>query len=272
MWTHRLILESYQHEENAFVTLTYSDEYLPSGGTLVPKDLQDWLKRFRKEVYPAKVRYYGVGEYGDQSERPHYHLAIFGFPGCLQGRSIYNRHGYSCCEPCRIVARTWARGIIVSDQLNEKSAQYIAGYVTKKLTSKDDPRLKGRHPEFARMSLRPAIGLSALHEVAAELLRYNLVESQGDVPSALRHGKRLLPLGRYMKRKLRLMVGESENAPQEVVDEAAADLQAMLDVALDNPEKYGSFRETFRQEVANAADVKVKQMEGRSKIRRVRTL
>lgn len=65
------MLEAAQYEDNCFITLTYDDEHLPLGMSLVPKDLQDFLKRFRSRIAPIKVRYYGVGEYGDQTQRPH---------------------------------------------------------------------------------------------------------------------------------------------------------------------------------------------------------
>ena len=72
-WTHRIMLEAMCHGDNAFVTLTYEDDNVRS---LVPKDPQDWLKRIRKAVEPLRLRYYLVGEYGDISERPHYHVAL----------------------------------------------------------------------------------------------------------------------------------------------------------------------------------------------------
>ena len=68
------------HEKNCFITLTYDDENLPPGGTLVVQDYQAFVKRLRARISPQKLRYYFVGEYGDpkNTERPHYHAAIFG--------------------------------------------------------------------------------------------------------------------------------------------------------------------------------------------------
>lgn len=262
-----MMLESMQHDDNCFVTLTYSDDHLPSDGSLNPKHMQDWLKRFRKAIEPTKVRYYLVGEYGDTTQRPHYHIALFGFAGCLQGRSRYNRSGYSCCDHCRIIASTWSRGLILAGDLNPSSIQYVAGYVTKKMTKADDPRLGGRHPEFARMSLRPGIGVYGLHEVASVMLSLGLEESQVDVPSTLRHGKRLLPLGRFMKGKLREMVGREKTAPQEVRDALKEELRPLYEIAKARAAS-GSMEVShyFKEELWKQFDVAVAQVEGRSKI------
>lgn len=221
LWTHRLMLETTLHSSSVFVTLTYSDDALSYRISsrlpqLEPYHLQTWLKRIRKAAEPLRLRFYAVGEYGDVSFRPHYHVALFGYPLCSRGRSSFRKYGdgrVSCCAHCDLIASTWGHGAVDVGTLELASASYVAGYVTKKMTSADDPRLKGRQPEFARMSLRPGIGKDAMVEVANALQRFNLDQSQPDVPSALRHGGRLLPLGRYLRRKLRAQLGKEESAP-----------------------------------------------------------
>ncbi|MEM2002571.1 MAG: hypothetical protein QXT77_08010 [Candidatus Methanomethylicaceae archaeon] len=194
------------------------------------------MKRFRKAIEPLRVRFYAVGEYGDQSERPHYHVAVFGYPRCSRGRTFYRPGGDdvdapSCCEHCRLVHSSWSYGRVFIGDLTTESAQYIAGYVTKKMTRKDDIRLHGRYPEFARMSLRPGIGADAMHDVASTLLEFNLDELQTDVPSGLRHGGRVLPLGRYLRGKLREAIGRDKRAPQATLDEMDARLQELREEA-----------------------------------------
>lgn len=218
------MLEAAQYEDNAFVTLTYSDDNMPVGATLVPKDVQDWLKRLRARVSPEKFRYFLVGEYGDNTQRPHYHVALFGFKSCRSGQSRYSRLRKTCCDRCELVRETWGHGNIFLGTLEDDSAGYMAGYVTKKMTAKDDPRLEGRHPEFGRMSLRPGIGFSALWEIANKLLEYELDVSMDDVPLALRHGPKQLPLGRYLRMRLRTMIGKDGHAPQAAIDKMAAEL------------------------------------------------
>nr|QJB19175.1 MAG: replication initiator protein [Microvirus sp.] len=229
LWKHRLLLESYCHEKSSFVTLTYTDkelyfqndktgEALPSP-SLRPRHLRNFLKRIRKAVSPDILRFYGVGEYGDKSFRPHYHIALFGYTPCWYGSTRKHKHeaGTSCCPPCDLLYKKWGHGGIDNGTLENDSAAYIAGYVTKKLTNPNDQKaialLQGRHPEFARMSNRPGIGFDALDKIAEALLtqhgQYMLTE-HGDVPVSLDHGGRLFPLGRYLRQKLRQKISAAE--------------------------------------------------------------
>lgn len=210
-----MVLEAMQHDVSSFVTLTYDDEHLPEDGSLRPVDMQKFIKRLRRQVNGV-IRYFGVGEYGDRSQRPHYHLALFGYPFCV-GNAIKVK-GACQCLSCVTVRETWGFGHILIGELNIQSAQYITGYVSKKFTRPDDQRLAGRHPEFARMSLRPGIGAGAVPDIASSMMRYDLEEKLQDVPIALRHGSKLLPLGRYLRRELRKQVGLDESAPPAVIE------------------------------------------------------
>ena len=148
-------------------------------------------------------------------------------------------------------------------ELNDSTSSYIAGYVTKKMTHADDPRLKGLPPEFATMSLKPGLGASFMFEVASTLMEFNLDEKQLDVPSTLRHANRVMPLGRYLTRKLRSYVGKDESAPQEVLDQIAEELRPLRESAFDNSR-------SFKQEIIRAADQAVMNMEARQRIFRQR--
>ncbi len=184
-----MMLEAVAHHTASFVTLTYAE--MPTDGSLHPAHLKDFLKRLRANLeYAGKpgIRYYAVGEYGDISFRPHYHLALFG------------------CDEKAEVEKAWQKGIVDVGSLTMESAQYVAGYVTKKMSRFDDPRLQGKYPEFARMSLRPGIGAVSITQVADALRNkfgWDSIVDTGDVPNVLKHGRRNLPLGRYMRRKLR---------------------------------------------------------------------
>jgi len=227
VWMHRILLESLQQKDNSFVTLTYSPDKTPTDG-VSPRVLQLWLKRLRKEMEPIRIRFFGVGEYGDRTGRPHYHSALFGLPSCARGGTVYSREGQArCCPVCRSVERTWGQGRVHCGTLTPHSAAYIAGYVTKKMTRSDDVRLEGRNPEFARMSLRPGIGGDATWELASVHLQW--AEDAPDVATALRHGGRILPLGRYLTGRLRNQVGRDAKAPKEVIEKIEAEL---LDVRM----------------------------------------
>lgn len=121
------------------------------------------------------------------------------------------------------------------------------------MTKKDDPRLQGRHPEFARMSLRPGIGQTALHEIASTLMQFNLEDTEADVPSCLRHGSRLLPLGRYLRMQLRKMVGKNEKAPQATLDKMASEvlpLRLAARSSAENPSLKGQLVQSQKGSVA----------------------
>lgn len=99
------------------------------------------------------------------------------------------------------------------------------------MTRHDDPRLEGRHPEFARMSLRPGIGRDFMHEAASAFLQFNLDASESDVPVTLRHGSRQLPLGRYLRKTYRRFVGRDEKAPPPTPEQQAK-MQELFEIAI----------------------------------------
>lgn len=234
------MLEMHLHSDNTFVTLTYNPENLPEDQSVNPRHSSLFLKKLRKAIYPAKLRYYCVGEYGDETERPHYHLALFGYPNCSYGRTRHSARRSTCCPSCDLILRTWGLGSILLGTLETASAQYLAGYVTKKMTQKGDSRLNGRHPEFARMSNRPGLGADAMPEVASALMMQNHDEDMADAPSALRHGKKLWPLGRYLQQQLRMHLGKEKQAPQAVIDKISAEMLP-LRIAARNDSQNPSF-------------------------------
>lgn len=214
VWAHRMMLESCVHGDSSFVTLTYDEKHLPANGSLRIRDYQLFLKSLRKALAPKKLRYFIVGEYGDQTQRPHYHAALFGVSMLLADT----------------VQKCWGKGYTHVGDLTWDSAQYIAGYVTKKMTSEDDPRLQGRHPEFARMSLKPGIGAAAMEAVAMSLQTdhgMELVGTVGDVPSSLSHGQKQRPLGRYLKSVLRRKCGSEEEFKKSARTNFAVQMQEL---------------------------------------------
>lgn len=230
------MLEGLEWSSKCFLTLTYSPDKMPlvqksTTPTLLRTDLQKWLKRFRKKVEPTKVRYFAAGEYGDQTQRPHYHLIMFGWPACAHGRT--RKHVKVCCEACEVVRQTWGQGHIMNAEFNRHTVQYTCGYVIKKMTNPDDFRLGGREPEFATMSLRPGIGAYAMDEMASQVMKYDL-ESLGDVPTALDHGRKTMPLGRYLTKRLRERTGRDAAVPQAKVQKMAEAMQPLRQFAFDN--------------------------------------
>lgn len=269
------MLESYEHEHNAFVTLTYDDENLPPNNTLEPNVLRDWFKRLRRRVEPLKLRYYAVGEYGHNGTRlwnPHYHVALFNYPPCEYGRPVIIKRGGMApkpcpCNSCMTIYDTWKLGLTFNAMLEKDSAQYIAQYVTKKLTKKKDKTLEGRYPEFARMSNRDAIGKNAMKKVAKSLIENRVAETLiDDVPDILNHGGQKFPLGRYLKQQLRKELGRSEETPDNVLSDIKLKRAEEIDLLI---ERYGhqagiKMIEQQKQRLLN--------VEAKFKIKRTRTL
>lgn len=216
LWTHRLMLEALDHADSIFVTLTYSPENLPADGSLQPRDTQLFLKRLRKALHPRKIRYYLVGEYGEQTFRAHYHLVLY---GCSESDSP-------------TISDAWNLGRIHVGSVTFASCAYVASYVTKKMTSKDDPRLNGRHPEFARMSLRPGIGAEAMEKVAASFRDgpgADFLTLNGDVPLSIKYGNKQFPLGRYLRTILRELLNvEKPEIDSSLFDKAREEMSSML--------------------------------------------
>lgn len=263
IWSHRIILEAQQYSDNTFATLTYADDHLPKNGSLYPEHLRNFLKRLRRSYEPQKLRFFAVGEYGEESERPHYHLALFNFPNCRRGQTGLGRiraHWEGCCPICDLVGNTWGKGNIYLGTLEADSAQYVAGYVTKKMTRRDHPWLKGRDPEFARMSNRPGIAAGFMWDAASAHLQFNLEHREADVPVSLRHGSKQRPLGRYLRKKYRTYIGKDEKTPQVILDALKEELRPLQEAAF-NASK------PFAQQLKEAQAQSLVNLEGKSKLK-----
>lgn len=165
-WAQRCMHESELHEKNSFITLTYNDENLPEGGTLVKEDFVKFMKRLRKYC-KVKVRFFHCGEYGDKTDRPHHHACIFGwdFPDreLLMVRDEIKLYRSAQLE------KLWPYGHSIIGDVTYESAAYVARYVIKKITGKaaeshyrridpDTGEIIQLVPEYVTMSRRPGIG------------------------------------------------------------------------------------------------------------------
>lgn len=272
VWTHRIMLETTQHAVNSFWTLTYRDEDIPltpdNLQTLKPEDLTAFIKRLRHHHLPHKLRYFNVGEYGEQTGRPHYHLALFNFPTCERGVTRTNRRG-DCCRICDHVREIWGHGLVYAGNLEASSAAYICGYITKKLTRRGDIRLCGRNPEFARMSLKPGIGAGFIPEVASVILDHNL-DTLSDVPTSLRTHGRVQPLGRHCTQVLREHIGRSRSAPSTTIQAHQEKLRPLQEAARQTAVK-GFYSETLKQLIIEANEGKFLQLKAKQAIYKKRS-
>lgn len=276
VWTHRIILEASQHEFNSFITLTYNDENLPEGGTLVKRDLQLFFKRLRKNIAPSKVRYFAVGEYGDSGRRPHYHVALFGYAPCFEG-AIY-RGSVCVCSSCSGIASAWKSssgvplGFVSVGALEPASAAYVAKYATKCMAEGDrDVRYPdGCIPPFSVQSLKPGIGTAFCDSIASELVLAQRTDIS-DIPSHLSHGTIRRPIGRYLRNKVRERLGiTKQRAVEYAYQKMDEEMQAMRDLALKAPP--GSRHFAFKEILVESTEVKRQQIKFRHKIKSRRKL
>lgn len=261
------MLESFKHAKCAFVTLTYDEEHYPTGGSLLVSDPQKFLKRLRKAIAPQKIRHYYCGEYGEKYGRPHYHLAIFGLGP----------------EDEETINKAWGRGDIHVGDLTHDSAQYVAQYVTKKMNHPESkcnehcthPPLLGRRPEFSRMSLRPGIGASTVRDIADTLTTphgCDALAEVGDVPHHLILERKQIPLGKYLRGKLRETLGFPEkNTPKESLDAWKAEMQKLRKDFIDEKgdstlSKYLDKTQHFKSWLIEKNAQKVLQIETKNRI------
>lgn len=251
LWTSRVLLEQRLHDRSCFITLTYSEDTVPlvaseslvvecqkevlEDGTILIRslcrdDITEFFKRLRYHAGDQKVRYFGCGEYGDKSGRPHYHICFFGLG----------------IEDAWIVEKAWGLGNIDVQELNQGTAGYCSQYVVKKWTNKRDRKLldllAGREVEFPLFSTKPGIGAGAA-DIIADALKDRSCTS--GVPAQLRMDGVMRPLGRYIKNRIKKKFWNEEEIDafektiwlQSVYEEKVQQMQAAKEKGI-TPEKY----------------------------------
>ncbi len=160
-WAIRMMHESRMHEQSAFVTLTIDDRHLNENSELHAKDLSGFVRDMRK-TQQRRISFFGCGEYGETTARPHYHALLFGLE--LLDRDIGFDHSRPSVWRSKTLDDVWGRGLCEGGTVTMASASYVSGYIRKKVKQERYERANVRtgllkSPEFARMSLRPAIAL-----------------------------------------------------------------------------------------------------------------
>lgn len=132
-WSIRCMHEASLWKDNVFITLTYDEKNNPD--SLCKQDFQKFMKRLRKYFAPKKIRFFAGGEYGTKTKRPHYHAILFNcnFPD----QRLINTNENCKYSDSKILTDLWGKGYCTIGQVTQKSAQYVAKYVVKKLTGKE---------------------------------------------------------------------------------------------------------------------------------------
>lgn len=169
-WATRVMLEKKYHDPNTcfFLTLTYNDEHLRfhstvntetgevnTSASLEKRDLQNFWKRVRNHYPKAKIKYLNCGEYGSQTQRPHYHAVVFGLPLDISklkkiGMNKLNQPYWSSEE----LTNLWGLGFVTIGEVTWESAAYVARYTLKKIKGIEPEWYKrqGKIPEYISMS------------------------------------------------------------------------------------------------------------------------
>lgn len=188
-WAMRCMHEARLYEDNCFVTLTYDDEHLPLGGTLVKEHHQKFLKRLRARVPNRRIRFYMCGEYGELDWRPHYHYLLFNWrPDDLEIHTV-NELG-DRLYTSEFLQEVWPDGFSIVGECTFESAAYVARYCTKKVTGERAEEHYTRYcpitgaetrlePEFGLMSRDGGIGKEYYQEFKDELLKHDSVIFRG---------------------------------------------------------------------------------------------
>lgn len=137
-WTFRLLCQMDLSRNNLFVTLTYSNDNVPTCSyngviylSLNEQHLRHFLKKFRddcrykyhkvtgldKSIAKCPMRYFAIGDYGETTLRPHYHILIFDSP-------------YTRVELLNYLTDNWQFGQFRVDIASSAHTSYICKYMT----------------------------------------------------------------------------------------------------------------------------------------------
>ena len=138
-WSIRLYEQLVDIPISCFVTTTYNDEnltYAAEYPTLVKRDVQLFLKRLRKKTN-KEIKFYGIGEYGTRTKRPHYHFIFYGINS----------------DDIDRIDSSWGLGLVHVGKVTFSSIMYVCKYHVNKTNYPN-----GCLPPFALMSKRLGVG------------------------------------------------------------------------------------------------------------------
>lgn len=233
-WTFRLLEELKVCDSAHFITLTYDDENLPLDGNLSKKHCQDFIKRLRKEQNKKKgkqIRYYLVGEYGEHTERPHYHLILFN----LKAKILTN------------LETVWQNGNIFVGGVSQASIHYVTKYMLSNQCTKKDTK------PFSLMSRRPYLGYSYISE-ATKVHHRKAKHNQVTYPEG-----RQQAMPRVYKERIFSTLSRQVNAQEALQDRSELTEKLIA--------KYGEAE--YLRRIGNAKRADYKQMLKQSKSKKV---
>lgn len=200
----RCMHETQRHEENSFITLTFSRLLNRS---LVKKHHQDFMKRLRRKFTGREISFYYCGEYGETCRlcdlpqkrcscerfvpgpgRPHHHAILFGID--FPDKVFFTRKNGVTLHTSAILERIWGHGFCTVGAVTFESAAYVARYCTKKISGDPanahytvcDPatgEITRLLPEYTTMSLKRPIGRTWFDEFHKDVFPSDQVVHRG---------------------------------------------------------------------------------------------
>ncbi len=200
-WSFRLNEEAKASSSAAFLTLTYENVPISENGfhTLNKRDFQLFLKRLRKKCGTNKLKYYACGEYGTNTNRPHYHAVLFNLPKHI------------IAQP-QIIADTWQNGHIHLANNNLATINYVVGYMTKsnfeRINTHDD-----RLPEFSLMSKGMGMGYltPAMKNYYQQRKLFCIVRENGQIISMPRYYKQKIFTKEQLTEMYKTWIAENQH-------------------------------------------------------------
>lgn len=207
-WAIRCVHESKMYDRNSFITLTYSDEHLPSS-KLQYSDFQTFIKNLRNHIftqqlnrmYPfdtqeaqrekyrslsketrkaiqskIQIGFFVTGEYGEKQKRPHWHAIIFNWRPKDYVYKYSNERGDKLFDS-KILNDLWAKGITELGQVTFESAGYCARYAAKKLVHGHDE--EHDFQPISKKSSKNAIGKKFLETFYRDIFNHGYVVLPG---------------------------------------------------------------------------------------------
>ena len=198
-WATRCIHEASMHDDNCFITLTYDQEHLPWDGSLNKKHFQDFMKRLRFHNPGKSIRYFHCGEYGSNYDRPHYHALLFNHD--FADKTLWTHNDGVRTYISDDLANLWPFGFTTVGAITWESAAYCARYATKKQTGPGKEKYWRMlatdlevelQPEYATMSLKPAIGKTWFDEYRDDCFPTDYITVKGRKKRIPRYYDKLL--------------------------------------------------------------------------------
>jgi len=166
-------------------------KYSPNPAAAGQKQQPFRFPKRRKTLPIQYLRYYMCGEYGDKTQRAHYHMCLYGWDP--SDKRFYTTSGskiHSRIYTSKTLDKIWGNGQVWTGEVTFESAAYVARYIMKKVNGEKakkhyervDPEtgeIINRKPEYTHMSLKPGIGAAWLQKYKSDVYPEGTVLARG---------------------------------------------------------------------------------------------